>query len=134
MSGASSAVGLSPLARHECGRARALGSPLLAVCHKYVMPHFCPDAPVLRDWDCYFPPSNLADALEHHASSNRNHARNNEVVIDLRSVLPRLAEGVIEAFFIQPAGAERHAEAMVRAYNRFLNAFYGEASVSRSVC
>jgi hypothetical protein len=51
-----------------------------------------------RSWECSFPPHQLADALRAQQASPSMSGRNNEMVIDVRSVVRHLPYSV-EAFF-----------------------------------
>ena len=82
----------------------------------------CPD--MHRDWQCSYPPSELREALRVQKSRDGYRLKNNEIVIEPRSVVDGLPESV-EAFFV-PRGSTpterfkvfRYREAFLRAYPR----------------
>ena len=75
-------------------------------------------ADVHRDWLCSFPPSHIREALEAHA--RRGGVKNNEFVVDTRSVVMGLPNAVEAFFFIRngPSGEREHVEGARQAFVR----------------
>ena len=73
----------------------------------------CPD--VGHAWSCSFPPSALREALQAQEDRIDFLSRNNELVVDLRSVTGRLPDSIEGFFFFKDSGpAERSKATSVR--------------------
>ena len=66
-----------------------------------------------------FPPTRLADALRHQQARQSYKDRNNEMVVDLRSIISRLPSS-IEAFFLRPSSTEEEEQKVRDAHRAFL--------------
>ena len=76
-----------------------------------------------HDWACSFGGANrLRDALRAQQARGSYRARNNEVVIGIRSIASRLPS-VIEAFFYMPFAAEAQIARARDAHAAFLSEF-----------
>ena len=82
----------------------------------------CPD--VRHEWSCSFPPTHLREALQ--AQELRFLARNNEMVVDLRSVERNLPDAIAGFFYCARSGTSE-IQRVQRARADFL-AYYGLSS------
>lgn len=74
-------------------------------------------------WQCSFPPSRLKDALVAQQRDHTARARNNEMVVDMRSVTRHLPYSVEAFFFVPSSGSEQ--QGVVRwARDRFLKDYH----------
>jgi hypothetical protein len=82
----------------------------------------CPD--VRHEWSCSFPPTHLREALQ--AQELRFLARNNEMVVDLRSVERNLPDAIAGFFYCARSGTSE-IQRVQKARADFL-AHYGLSS------
>ena len=83
---------------------------------------------VRRTWDCSYPPSQLQKALQAQRANPDYRKKNNEMVVDVRSVTRHLPNS-IEAFFFMRSGDETMKRNARLAYSAFL-AEYPRSSVA----
>jgi hypothetical protein len=76
----------------------------------------CKDAD--HPWTCSFPPARLKVALEAQLSHPDLQARNNEIVVDMTSLVNRMPSA-IEAFFLTPLSHGTEREKVLNAWRRF---------------
>lgn len=85
-------------------------------------PHGEQCAEMHRDWLCSWPPSQLRDALEAQRMRPGGLNKNNEMVVDTRSVVNGLPAS-IEAFFITRGSSALEYNKVLRAHEAFLREY-----------
>lgn len=81
----------------------------------------CPDLD--RTYSCSFPPSDLRGAMQAQQDRESFRKRNNELVVDLRSIESRLP-GAVEGFFVIAGTESGDGKRIVAAYHNFLRTYH----------
>lgn len=98
---------------HDCGGGYGNGVTCIPGC--YPRGQQCQE--VGHDWNCAWPPTRLADAMEAQLLRGRPSASHNEIVIDTRSIERNMPSVVLAYFYLDDAGvARRERAAFHRAF------------------
>jgi hypothetical protein len=75
-----------------------------------------------HDWSCSFPPERLKDALRHQQDRDSYKSRNNEIVVDIRSITSRLPDSIL-AFWRKPKTHTDAVQQVIDAHTNFLHKY-----------
>jgi hypothetical protein len=79
-------------------------------------------ADMQRDWLCSYPPSQLSEALLAQTRREGGLSRNNEIVVDTRSMVASLPDSVL-AFFIVKGSPAYERDKVLQAHDAFLREY-----------